>query len=146
MERQLQYAGGGAIDFVRNGPIFFIFGGLQQKSARTDVNKLSVSPIGTCRINTPLKRAQSRFPIEINLKRNYGYTHTSDEALQQLRFLQGDKQFREEVRPILFRPGRAIDSEHWEPSDLHIVEIAAKSCCSIVRLVRSARSSGLIVQ
>lgn len=116
---------------MRNGPIFFIFGGLQQKSARTDVNKLSVTPIGTCRINTPLKRAQSRFPIEINLKRNYGYTHTSDEALQQLRFLQGDKQFREEVRPILFRPGRAIDSEHWEPSDLHIVEISsAKKICS----------------
>ena len=89
------------------------------------MNKLSVTPIGTCRITTPLKRAQSRFPIEINLKRNYGYTHTSDEALQQLRFLQGDKQFREEVRPILFRPGREIDSEIWQPSDLHIVEVSS---------------------
>ena len=43
------------------------------------MNKLSVTPIGTCRINTPLKRAQSRFPIEINLKRNYGDTQTSDD-------------------------------------------------------------------
>jgi len=91
------------------------------------VKKLSVTPIGTCRINSPLKRAQSRFPIEINLKRNYGFTHTSDEALQQLRFLQGDKQFREEVKPIVFRPeaGRTIGNETWQPSDLHIVEISS---------------------
>lgn len=91
------------------------------------MNKLSVTPIGTCRINTPLKRAQSRFPIEINLKRNYGFTHTSDEALQQLRYLQGDKQFRDEVMPIVFRPerGRAIGDESWQPSDLHIVEISS---------------------
>jgi tetratricopeptide (TPR) repeat protein len=99
----------------------------QERSRRNEVKKLSVTPIGTCRINTPLKRAQSRFPVEINLARNYGFTHTSDEALQQLRYLQGDKQFRGEVRPIAFRPdsGRAIDFEVWQPSNLHIVEISS---------------------
>lgn len=91
------------------------------------MSKLTVTPIGTCRINSPLKRAQSKFPIEINLARNYGFTHTSDEALQQLRFLQGDKHFCEEVKPIVFRPGtgRSIDEETWRASDLNIVEISS---------------------
>lgn len=91
------------------------------------MNKLSVTPIGTCRINTPLKRAQSRFPIEINLARNYGFTHTSDEALQQLRYLQGDKEFREEVKPIVFRTEElsATARDVWHKSDLHIVEISS---------------------
>lgn len=91
------------------------------------MNRLSVTRIGTCRINTPLKRAQSRFPIEINLARNYGFTHTSDEALQQVRFLQGDKQFRQEVRPLVFRreTGRSVGEETWQPSDLHIVEVSS---------------------
>ena len=91
------------------------------------MNKLSVTPIGTCRINTPLKRAQSKFPIEINLARNYGFTHTSDEALQQLRYLQGDKEFRDEVKPIVFRSEelRATSGQMWSKSDLHIVEISS---------------------
>ncbi len=91
------------------------------------MKKLSVTPIGTCRINTPLKRAQSKFPIEINLARNYGFTHTSDEALQQLLYLQGDKEFREEAKPIVFRPesGKSTIGEVWHKSDLHIVEISS---------------------
>ena len=72
---------------------------------RTNVNKLSVTPIGTCRINNPLKQAQSKYPISLNTKRVYGFTHTSDEALQQLRYLQGDKVFRERGQADRFSAG-----------------------------------------
>lgn len=86
-----------------------------------------ITPIGTCRIHTPLSRAVPRYPIELDLRRNYGFVHTSDEALQLLRYLQGEKQFQREVVPLVFRPGDfdATSEEQWEPSDLHIVEISS---------------------
>lgn len=86
-----------------------------------------ITPIGTCRIHTPLSRAVQRYPIELDLRRNYGFVHTSDEALQQLRFLQGEKQFQPEVVPLIFRPGDSdeLGRQEWEPSDLHIVEISS---------------------
>ncbi len=91
------------------------------------MQKLSVTPIGTCRINNPLKQAQSKYPISLNTKRVYGFTHTSDEALQQLRYLQGDKTFSEQVKPIVFRPeaGHNSAAASWQPSDLQIVEISS---------------------
>ena len=91
------------------------------------MQKLSVTPIGTCRINNPLRQAQSKYPISLNTKRVYGFTHTSDEALQQLRFLQGDKLFQDQVLPIVFRPeaGQGCAQDSWQTSDLHIVEISS---------------------
>jgi tetratricopeptide (TPR) repeat protein len=91
------------------------------------VQKLSVTPIGTCRINNPLRQAQSKYPIFLNTTGIYGFTHTSDEALQQLRFLQGDKIFQEQVRPIVFRAeaGHGSGADRWQPSDLQIVEISS---------------------
>lgn len=86
-----------------------------------------ITPIGTCRIHTPLSRAVSRYPIELDLRRNYGFVHTSDEALQQLRYLQGDKEFQQDVVPLVFRPGdaEALGRQPWEPSDLHVIEISS---------------------
>lgn len=86
-----------------------------------------ITPIGTCRIHTPLSRAVARYPIELDLRRNYGFVHTSDEALQQLRYLQGEKQFQPEALPLVFRPGDAdkTSGEIWEPADLNIVEISS---------------------
>ena len=88
---------------------------------------IRITPIGTCRIHTPLSRAVARYPIELDLRRNYGFVHTSDEALQQLRFLQGEKRFRPDVIPLVFRPGDADETSRqvWEPSDLHVVEISS---------------------
>jgi tetratricopeptide (TPR) repeat protein len=88
---------------------------------------IRITPIGTCRIHTPLSRAVARYPIELDLRRNYGFVHTSDEALQQLRFLQGEKQFEPDVFPLVFRPGDAEESSRqiWDPSDLHFVEISS---------------------
>lgn len=91
------------------------------------MSKIRITPIGTCRIHTPLDRAVVRYPIELDLRRNYGFVHTSDEALQQLRFLAGEKQFGTEVIPLVFRPGAAeeVRGQSWEPADLHIVEISS---------------------
>jgi tetratricopeptide (TPR) repeat protein len=91
------------------------------------VNRLRISPIGTCRIHTPLRRAALRHPIEIEQGRNYGFVHTSSEALQLLRFLQGDKQLQLEIAPLVARDGdlERFEAEEWQPSDLTIVEISS---------------------
>jgi hypothetical protein len=46
------------------------------------VSNLVLTPIGTCRIHTPLRRAAERNALELNLRRNYGFGHTCAEALQ----------------------------------------------------------------
>ena len=91
------------------------------------MSKLRITPIGTCRIHTPLRRANSRYPVEIDGRRNYGFVHSSDEALQLVRFLQGEKSFQPQVAPLVARDGNLAqyESEAWQPSDLHIVEISS---------------------
>lgn len=92
------------------------------------LNTLRITPIGTCRIHSPLKRAVLRYPVELDLSRNYGFVHTSSEALQQIRFLSGEKSFAPEALPLVFRsPAEAesLKAERWEPSDLTIVEISS---------------------
>lgn len=91
-------------------------------------DKITITPIGTCRINTPLRRAAKHYPLSINGERVYGFTHTSDEAVQQLRFLQGEKDFDERSIPVLFRPGkdyRDAPHEAWKHSDLTVIEISS---------------------
>ena len=96
------------------------------------MRKLRITPIGTCRINTPLKRAAAKFPIELETDRVYGFVHSSDEALQQIRFLQGDKAIPEEIQPITFRPDIPIDynQARWTPPDLNVVEISSAKLLS----------------
>ncbi len=90
------------------------------------LNSFRITPIGTCRIHTPLNRAASRYDVEIDRRRNYGFVHTSEEALQQLRFLQGEKQFRPEVLPLVFRgDAEQLERQSWELSDYHVVEISS---------------------
>lgn len=91
------------------------------------MSNLRITPIGTCRIHTPLRRAAGRYPVEMDLKRNYGFVHSSGEALQLVRFLQGDKTFAPETAPLIFREGDVgrYVGEKWEPGDLHVVEISS---------------------
>jgi tetratricopeptide (TPR) repeat protein len=86
-----------------------------------------ITPFGTCRVHTPLRRSTARYPIEVDARRNYGFVHTSDEALQLVRFLQCEKQFNKEVAPLVARGGNLeqYEAEQWQPSDLHIVEISS---------------------
>lgn len=91
------------------------------------LSKISITPIGTCRINTPLRRGAARYPIHLSLDRIYGFVHTTEEALQQIEFLSGERTFEADVLPILFRPtgGEDIAQATWQPSDVHIVEISS---------------------
>lgn len=91
------------------------------------MTRLRITAIGTCRIHTPVRRAASRYPIEIDSRRNYGFVHTSDEALQLVQFLQGDKTLQPEIAPLVARDGdlARYAAEDWQPSDLHIVEISS---------------------
>lgn len=91
------------------------------------MTKLRITPVGTCRIHTPLRRAAARYPILMDIRRNYGFVHTSEEALQLVRFLQGDKTFQPQVAPLVARDGKLAmhSAEQWEPSDLHIVEVSS---------------------
>jgi tetratricopeptide (TPR) repeat protein len=91
------------------------------------VSKITITPIGTCRVNTPLLRAQHKYPITVDLRRNYGFTHSSAEALQQLQYLLGEKSFGGQTRAAVFKPGgkRGFERQKWEPADLHLIEIAS---------------------
>lgn len=92
-----------------------------------ELSTFRITPVGTCRIHTPLRRAAARCPIEVDLQRNYGFVHSSEEALQLVRFLQGDKKFQPEVAPLVARDANLAqyEAEQWQPSDLHIVEISS---------------------
>ena len=91
------------------------------------MSKISITPIGTCRINTPLRRGAARYPIHVNAERVYGFVHTTEEAVQQLEFLFRERSFDEAVLPLLFRSTEqeALTRGIWHPSDIHFVEVSS---------------------
>ncbi len=93
----------------------------------------TIAPIGTCRIHTPLRDALGRYPIELQLGRNYGFVHTSAEALQQARFMFGRGEIPADVQRLVFRPSngeRARRGTH-EPADLYMVEVSSRKLLTI---------------
>src|SRR3546814_19774317 len=64
----------------------------------------TIAPIGTCRIHTPLRDGAGRYPITLQLGRNYGFVHTTAEALQQARFMFGQADIPADVKRLIFRP------------------------------------------
>ncbi len=58
----------------------------------------TIAPIGTCRIHTPLRDGVGRYPLKLQLGRNYGFVHTSAEALQQARFMYGERDIPADVQ------------------------------------------------
>lgn len=93
----------------------------------------SIAPIGTCRIHTPLRRGAGRYPIRTVLARNYGFVHTSSEALQQLQFMFGKRDIPADVRTLTFRPGSTgnFDRKTWPGADLYLVEISSRKLLTI---------------
>jgi tetratricopeptide (TPR) repeat protein len=87
----------------------------------------TLTPIGTCRVNNPIRRARGNFPFVTNFERVYGYTHTAGEAVQQIRFLQNEKTFAPISIPAVFRPNceKRMLAETHKPSDLYLVEISS---------------------
>ena len=91
------------------------------------MTNLRITPIGTCRIHTPLKRGSLRYPIDLELGRNYGFVHTAAEALQLIRFLHGEIDIPAEVAPLVVNGGEIAEyqAQSWSPADLHVIEISS---------------------
>lgn len=91
------------------------------------MNGLRVTPLGTCRIHTALKRGSLRYPIELDLGRNYGFVHTASEALQLLRFMNGEQDIPEALAALIVSGGdiATYAAQSWSPADLHVVEISS---------------------
>lgn len=86
-----------------------------------------ICPIGTCRIHTPLRRARNTHDIQWEKSRNYGFTHTAHEALQQLRFILGEIDIPERARKLAFRHGHGgelADEMELQP-DHYLIEISS---------------------
>ena len=94
---------------------------------------LTIAPIGTCRIHTPLRDALGRYPIKLQLGRNYGFVHTTAEALQQARFMFGQGEIPADVQRLIFRPsnGEQARAGTHKPADLYMVELSSRKLLTI---------------
>ncbi|STX28035.1 Vi polysaccharide biosynthesis protein TviD [Legionella beliardensis] len=89
---------------------------------------IKITPIGSCRIHNPLKKFSSKPYLQLNTSDIYGFTHTSAEALQQLKYLQGDYLPSKDIYPILsarLRFNKNKLKQATPPSDLYFVEISS---------------------
>lgn len=93
----------------------------------------TIAPIGTCRIHTPLRDAVGRYPIKLQLGRNYGFVHTASEALQQARFLFGQADIPADVQRLVFRPSNGEQARRGthKPADLYMVELSSRKLLTI---------------
>ncbi|WP_427183896.1 hypothetical protein ACL598_20260 [Bordetella bronchialis] len=93
----------------------------------------TIAPIGTCRIHTPLRDAVGRYPLKLQLGRNYGFVHTSTEALQQARFMYGQRDIPADVQRLVFRPSNGEQARRGthEPADLYMVELSSRKLLTI---------------
>jgi len=89
-------------------------------------SKTKVAQIGTCRLNNPLRRGAARLGFTLQNDRNYGYTHNSSEALQQLRFKLGEVQIPDDVARLICRRGTDTKlTGSYDLPDLNFIEISS---------------------
>ncbi|MFQ5623475.1 MAG: hypothetical protein ACE5FS_08775 [Paracoccaceae bacterium] len=88
---------------------------------------LTITPIGSCRIANPIRLGAKRYRYRVNSSRIYGYTHSSAEALQQIRYLKRAFAPIEAVRPLLMPNIDEAQNRRLlhAPSDLYFVEISS---------------------
>src|SRR3546814_19095038 len=93
----------------------------------------TIAPIGTCRIHTPLRDGAGRYPITLQLGRNYGFVHTTAEALQQARFMFGQADIPADVQRLIFRPSNGEQARRGthKPADLYMVELSSRKLLTI---------------
>jgi hypothetical protein len=89
--------------------------------------KASIGAIGSCRVKTPLRNRAAAAGISFMEAGNYGYTHTSREALQQLRFLQGDLTFPQDVFRLIGGPNLPsnFSTRTYPIADFYVIEISS---------------------
>lgn len=87
----------------------------------------TITPIGSCRITTPLKRGQERHGFALNMDKCYGYCHSPAEAVQMAQFMLGQIDIPADIWPLVSRSHDfdQISATSHAPSDLYIVELAS---------------------
>jgi Vi polysaccharide biosynthesis protein TviD len=85
-----------------------------------------VTAIGTCRIHQPLRGASNAYSLRIGSGRTYGYTHSSAEALQLVRYFLGRETFSSDEGFCIFRPSFKVETSlPVVSSDFYLVEISS---------------------
>ena len=89
--------------------------------------RFTVTPIGTCRLDGPLRLGADARGIGWNHTRIYGYTHSIAEAVQQVRFLNDEYRPDPELWDLIAkRDLDRVGGERHDPSDLYLVEISSR--------------------
>jgi tetratricopeptide (TPR) repeat protein len=88
---------------------------------------LRITPIGSCRIATPLNLCAGDLGYRVNRTGGYGFTHSAAEAVQQARILFGGELPPADIWPLISRRDVAGAGalEPHEPSDVYVVEISS---------------------
>lgn len=86
-----------------------------------------VTAIGSCRVASPLRQVRPDAGFELNQTGIYGYCHSSREALQQLRILQGDGDLPNAVLPLVAPSlgGAGLGRRPHVPSDFYVIELCS---------------------
>jgi tetratricopeptide (TPR) repeat protein len=92
-----------------------------------------ITPIGSCRIATPLRLARDRYGFALNQDRVYGFTHSSAEAVQLMRYLKGEIAIDPAVEPLVSRRGISEEegAASHDPSDLYVVEVSSSKVLKV---------------
>lgn len=83
-----------------------------------------ITPIGSCRIATPLRLARDLYGFQLNQDRVYGYCHSSAEAVQLMRYLKREIVVDPMIEPLVSRRGVVGDEIH-DPADLYVIELCS---------------------
>lgn len=95
-------------------------------SAPLSVRQGLVTPVGSCRIATPLKQAAEAYGFRYNRGRSFGFTHSSAEAVQIVRYMMGEIRPPEDIWPLISQTNYAsVEAETHATSDVYVVEICS---------------------
>lgn len=89
---------------------------------------ITVRAIGSCRLFTPMRMARGIYPFGLDMRRDFGFVHTSAEAIQALRFIRGEISFPDHLIPVIARDAETkglVDEPVLEQPDIYLIEISS---------------------
>ncbi|MFV0300478.1 MAG: hypothetical protein ACK5IP_06305 [Paracoccus sp. (in: a-proteobacteria)] len=94
-----------------------------------------ITPVGSCRITTPMRLAQARYGFVMNRSGVYGFCHSSAEAVQMVRYFRGEIEFPADIVHVIARSPEAVDAAvpaaaHTR-SDVYVVELSSAKIVTI---------------
>lgn len=92
-----------------------------------------ITPIGSCRIYGPLRECAKEYGFKLNLDRALGYSHSSAEAVQQMRALSPEFQLNDQIWPLVASKANFNNfrTKSHTKSDLYIVELSSAKVITI---------------